>query len=106
MGNIVLSNISCLSLNSRINTDYPFTILNEETNEFTSEIFVKINTGENKQLNIHFDPSFKKDFHNETVNGQLTVNYIEHQHTVIKQKKQNSFIEFDKHSHFLRTTFH
>jgi hypothetical protein len=82
MGNVVLANVSSLSLTSRISTISPFSILDDITNEFVSEILIDIKTGESKFLTINFDPSFKNDFHNEILNGLLTVNYIEHQHTV------------------------
>lgn len=81
MQNITLSNISSLTLTSKISTNTPFSIRVGDNN--FSEILLEIKTGESKQLAINFDPSFKNDFHNETVNGVLTVNYIEHLHTVI-----------------------
>ena len=89
---IVLSNVSSLPLTSHINTNSPFTILNEDTKEYISEILLNIKTGESKKLVINFDPSFKRDFHNEVINGQLVVTYVEHQHTVNKYKYLNDKI--------------
>ena len=58
----------------------PFYLVDEENGQLVSELLVNIRTGDSVHLKCMFSTLFKKDTHNETVNGVLTICYAEHQH--------------------------
>lgn len=58
----------------------PFYLIEEETGSMVSELLVNIKTGESLHIKVLFSTLFKKDTHNDTINGCLTICYAEHQH--------------------------
>lgn len=58
----------------------PFYLVDEDSGQLVSELLVNIKTGDSVHLKCMFSTLFKKDTHNETVNGVLTICYAEHQH--------------------------
>lgn len=84
---LILSNVSVLQLTANMVTSEPFSFVNEN-GKLSKELSLPINTGEYKELTLDFDPSFKKDLHNQIVDGFININYLEHQHTVNKKKEK------------------
>lgn len=75
---LIVSNISVLPLTAQITTQLPFCIKNDETGDEVTSIEARIKSGDYKQLEINFNPSFKKDLYNESINGFIHLNYKEH----------------------------
>ncbi|XP_067905917.1 hydrocephalus-inducing protein homolog [Heterodontus francisci] len=78
---LVLKNISPLPLTLILSMEGPFTIVKKQEDEATiiSET-VKLDVGENLELLIRFDPSYKDDLYTRVVEEVLTVQYLEHPH--------------------------
>lgn len=87
---LTISNISLLDLTAQIITTSPFSLIDEETGALMSELVVNLKTSESIHLSIIFDTRFKKDLHNQVVNGSLNISYAEHQETV------GSFVNLDQ----------
>ncbi len=82
---LIISNISTLNLTANIQSDSLFSLTDTDANQSVSQITLQIKSGENKELLVNFDPSFKRDFHNEVINGILTITYNEHNYVVSKE---------------------
>jgi hypothetical protein len=79
---LTISNISTLDVTAQMSLSSPFYLICQETGNMVSELLINIKTGESLHLKIVFLTNFKKDAHNENVNGILTICYAEHQHNV------------------------
>jgi hypothetical protein len=80
---LTISNISSLDLNAQVSVTEHYKLIEGEIGILTSEMVANIKTGSSIQIGIIFDTSFKRDFHNQVVNGILTIGYLEHQHSVL-----------------------
>jgi len=78
---LTVANVSSLDVTAEMTLSQPFFLLNEETGAATSELLVRIATGESLHVTVLFSTAFKQDRHNETADGQLTICYAEHQHS-------------------------
>ncbi len=78
---LTVANVSSLDVTAQMTLSQPFFLLNEETGAATSELLVRIATGESLHVTVLFSTAFKQDRHNETADGQLTICYAEHQHS-------------------------
>lgn len=65
-----------------MSTKVPFSLVDEETGSLAQDMIMNFKTGESIHLGICFDTKFKRDMHNEVVNGQLMISYVEHQEKV------------------------
>jgi hypothetical protein len=80
--NLTISNISSLDLNAQLSASKHFYLIDAETGNLAREMLCNIKTGTSLHLGIVFDTSFKHDSHNEVINGQLNLNYLEHEQNV------------------------
>ena len=78
--NLTISNISSLDLTAQINTNFPFSLVDERTGLHVQDLLVNLKTGESLYISCVFDTSFKKNSYNEVVNGSLSICYSEHEH--------------------------
>lgn len=76
---LTVSNISSLDVTAQMTLNSPFYLIDEETGSMVSELLVNIQTGESLHVKVMFSTLFKKDTHNEKINGALTICYAEHQ---------------------------
>lgn len=72
-----------MDLTAKINTTYPFSLIEKETGTLVQEMTIKLNTGESAHLSINFSTKFKLDMYSEVVRNQLVIAYAEHQENVI-----------------------
>ncbi|XP_067853715.1 hydrocephalus-inducing protein homolog [Heptranchias perlo] len=78
---LALKNISPLPLTLILSMKEPFTIVEKQENEATiTSKTVKLDVGENLELLIRFEPSFKDDLYIRVAEEILTIQYLEHPH--------------------------
>ncbi|XP_072135349.1 hydrocephalus-inducing protein homolog isoform X2 [Mobula birostris] len=78
---LALKNISPLPLTLNLSTSGPFTVVEQQNEEapVTSKS-VKVDVGENLELFIQFDPSYKNDLYTREAEEVLSIQYSEHPH--------------------------
>jgi hypothetical protein len=80
---LTMTNVSALDLNAAISTSRSeFVLVDNEHNKLTRELEACVRSGESLQVGVVFDTTFKRDLHNETLNGALSIAYAEHEHIV------------------------
>ncbi|XP_059848459.1 hydrocephalus-inducing protein homolog isoform X2 [Hypanus sabinus] len=78
---LALKNVSPLSLTLNLSTNGPFTIVEKQNEEaLIPSKSVKVDVGENLELFIQFDPSYKNDLYTREVEEILSIQYLEHPH--------------------------
>jgi hydrocephalus-inducing protein len=87
---LTISNVSSLDLTAQLTTNSHFSLVNDHSGRLVSELLVNLKTGESLHVGVVFDTTFKKDFHNEVVNGVLNICYAEHEHNVSILNKINA----------------
>ncbi|XP_051884712.1 hydrocephalus-inducing protein homolog [Pristis pectinata] len=78
---LALKNISPLPLTFNLSMKEPFTIAEKQNEEaLVTSKNVKLDVGENLELFIRFDPSYKNDLYTRVAEEVLTIQYLEHPH--------------------------
>ena len=67
-------------MTAQINTNFPFSLVDEHSGKHVQELMVNLKTGESLYILVVFDTTFKKNSYNEVVNGTLSICYSEHEH--------------------------
>ena len=78
---LTISNINSLDLNAQLSTSAHYQLVDAKSGEATQQLLVHIKTGSSVHVAVVFDTRFKRDRHNEIVQGTLTIGYLEHEHS-------------------------